>query len=123
MLLTAVCASVVVVFSATGAAAPTQTRGAYSCTILFGHEYGIIFSGTNRRLLRRGCRIFASGAGKPIHWGFHEPLGWTWVAQYAQPKLAMIAQSVAPPRLKRIVFVLTNRAIFTSRGWVLIRRH
>jgi hypothetical protein len=123
VVLTVVCACAVVALATTGSAAPTQSRAAYSCTILYGPEYGIIFSGTNRSLVRRGCRLFARDAGKTIHWGRHEPLGWTWVARYAQTQLAMIAQTVSPPRLKRIVFTLTNRALFTSHGWVLIDRH
>ena len=123
VLLVAILASAVLAAATSIGAAATASRSAYSCTIFFGREYGIVFSGTNRRLLRKGCLIFANGAGKPIQWGIHSRTGWTWVAQYVQPKLTMVAQSIAPRRLKKIVFLLTNRPIFTSRGWVLVRRH
>ena len=109
-----------------GASAATARQGAtYTCTETI-HKgsvgYGIVFAGSNKSLLRAGCRLFAQGSAFRIRWGIHRPTGWVLTAEYVHPKLMMEALLIAPAALKDLVFALTNKTVFTNHGWVFVKR-
>ena len=91
-----------------------------------GHySWGVIFDGSSRAKIRFGCVAFAAGAKGDhprLQWGIHHPAAWVIVAEYIHPALKMDAVMIAPPSEADVIFRVMNKAVFTSRGWIFVKR-